>query len=430
MESQFKDSRRIACRTTVVGATAVYARAMICLLCALSVASLLGTSAAWATSPCYQWYIRNNILSPPNVSWTSPLETSPNAVLKDLLNYCNSTGAGPSDTQPHCELNPNWYCYQNCTYTNGSVTLNTDGYPGYSAWVKECGQNSLGTPGCAPWAGTPMAAQNNANGCSVYVRAVAPPQAQCGKNCNSVSDPVNPANGGVYTSTTDLPNAEDGLMFRRYYNSVDPGSAPNLPTGWRYSFSRSIQPWYGGTGYAGTYTASALTSSLYTDEATACTSGFAQIKAAVSSWANATASYANGVCTLSVGSTQIGTLPLLYSSQPTPDPSTEQLIGYAATRDDGQVVSFLLNGGTIAAPPGTGLRLRKTSSGFTLTDDEDSVEAYNASGTLQSVTSRAGVVDTIAYDTSGRLSSITDSFGHSLALSYDSQGRLATVTGN
>jgi YD repeat-containing protein len=74
------------------------------------------------------------------------------------------------------------------------------------------------------------------------------------------------------------------------------------------------------------------------------------------------------------------------------------------------------------------LKLQQSGGGYTLTDVNDNVEAYNTNGKLTSVASRAGVVQTIGYDSSSRLSNVTDSFGHSVTLTYDSQGRLSTVT--
>jgi len=98
------------------------------------------------------------------------------------------------------------------------------------------------------------------------------------------------------------------------------------------------------------------------------------------------------------------------------------------TRDDGQLISFTLQGGSIVAPPSIGLKLQQTSSGYTLTDQNDNAETYDANGKLLSLTNRAGVVQTMNYDGSGRLGTVTDSFGHRLSLSYDSQGRVSSVT--
>jgi YD repeat-containing protein len=230
----------------------------------------------------------------------------------------------------------------------------------------------------------------------------------------------------MYSVEADLPNTGSSIEFKRFYNSTDAGSS-GLSAGWRHSFSRSIKPMYSGSSHK-LYVVQPENSSLYTTEAAACTSGFAEIKARVSAWANATATYSNNVCTLSVGGTPIGTLPLYYQSQPTPAPGSTVLIGLEATRDDGELVSFRVSGSSVTAPPSIKLKLQQIASGYTLTDVNDNVEIYNANGKLTSVKSPAGVVQTMGYDSASRLSTVTDSFGHSLTLTYDSQGRLATVT--
>ena len=139
-------------------------------------------------------------------------------------------------------------------------------------------------------------------------------------------------------------------------------------------------------------------------------------------------SYANGVCALSVGGTQIGTLTIHYTIWPMPNPSALTLVGFDALRADGQLVSFNLQSGAVVPPPGIALQMQQTASGYTLTDPSDTVEAYDSTGKLLTVTSRAGVVQTMNYDTSARLSTVTDNFGHRLTLSYDTQGRLSSVT--
>jgi YD repeat-containing protein len=272
-----------------------------------------------------------------------------------------------------------------------------------------------------------MSVQNNPVGtCQPYVSAIPPTAAQC-PTCNPVTDPINPANGAMYVTQKDLGSPAGVLEFKRFYTSTNSNSV-DLSTGWRHSYQRSISGRYAGTGYAGGYIVAPSNSSLYSDEATACTSGFSQIQGQVIGWSSATASYANGVCTLAIGANVIGTLPILYSSVPTVDITTAPLIGYDAIRDDGQSVSFLLNGTTITQPPSIALQLKQTSGGFTLTDEKDNTEAYDSNGRLLSVSTRGGIVQTANYDSSGRLSTVTDSFGHQLSVAYDSQSRVSSAT--
>jgi len=383
------------------------------IVCVLLLATARQTASA--TSQCLQWQVAGR--SP---STTTDWMPSAPPACSAFVGLCAANPAG-------CGYNTVDYDFRNWS---GNAVLNSwpSFYCNFTTQFKNKNPHAWPTD----WTDHPDQAligfRQDPVGCKVYVEVKAPPKSQCGRGCNSASDPINPANAATYSVETDLGGGVGQTGFQRFYNSVDSGNSSALSTGWRSSFRRSVQPRYGGTGYDGGYVGDADRSSLYTDEATACTSGFAQIKGQVSTWTNATASYANGVCTLSVGTTQIGTLPLLYQSPPTPNPSTQQLVGYDAVRDDGQVVSFGVNGTVINAPAGIGLRLQQTAGGFTLTDEADNIETYSANGALLTVTSRAGLVQTMGYDSSGRLSTVTDNFGHRLSLSYDSQGRLSSVT--
>jgi YD repeat-containing protein len=64
----------------------------------------------------------------------------------------------------------------------------------------------------------------------------------------------------------------------------------------------------------------------------------------------------------------------------------------------------------------------------------ENTELYNATGVLQSITTRAGVVQTLAYNASGQLATVTDSYGRTLSFTYNAAnatlgaGNIATVT--
>jgi YD repeat-containing protein len=376
---------------------------------------LVAGQTAYATSQCWQW--QEGAGAPyADTGW---MTSAP----KTCSTYAGLCSANPAS----CFYNTVIYDYRNWS---GQGVPVSGGWPQFrcNVTVQYKNKDPRGFP--TDWTDLSqligLYTRQNPDGCKVYVSARALGRALCGPTCTGVGHPINPASGAVYDTIVDVPSASGSPTFQHFYNSTDSGS-PDLRAGWRHSFSRTIQPKYAGTDYR-LYAQDQDNSSLYTDEATACISGFAEIKARSSTWANATASYANGVCNLNTGSTRIGTLTLLYTSTPTPDPSTLTLVGYDATRDDGQLISFTLQGGSIAAPPTIGLKLQQTSSGYTLTDESDNIETYDANGKLLSVNSRVGVTQTMSYDSSGRLGTVTDSFGHRLSLSYDGQGRLSSVT--
>jgi YD repeat-containing protein len=374
----------------------------------------LVASHAFAASPCYQWQGWDGDPGP----YFGPWENSVNAAAVDVFQYCmnnpNACGSGA-----------------NCPPAGPGTTCDTWAYtyfgtfPSYNETITFVSHDTLGQAHNLFFAAGLSVRNNPVGTCQVYVTAK--PPAQC-PTCNGVGDPLDPGSGALYTTERDLGETAGPLEFRRFYNSTNANSLGNLAVGWRHSYERSVAPRYGGTGYAGPYVVATYNSSLYNDEPTACTSGFNEIKSQVSTWANATATYAGGQCLVTIGSTVIAMLPILYSSYPTPDPGGVVLIGYDATRDDGLLVSFWLNGGAITPPPSIALRLQQVSGGYTLTDERDSVEAYDANGRLLSITSRGGVAQTMGYDGAGRLSTVTDTFGHRLSLAYDSQGRLSSAT--
>lgn len=364
----------------------------------------LCAASATATSSCYQW-----IGNVPGQSF----ENSPQQAANDIVAWCNANplSSGSCNTPVPCGGG------YTCTFS--ATTQAFPAWPYFAANVTGVANDGHGSV----LTGTGVDGISTKNNCKIYVSANGSPSAQGGNN--RVGDPIDPASGAMTSAETDLRDATGTVPFRRFYNSSS-GAGPL--TVWRSSFLRSIAPRYAGNSYSGPYLATLYNSSLYNDEASACTSGFAEIQGRVSAWASAAASYANGVCSLSTGGSSNGTLPLIYSDPSVPDPINQPLIGYDAIRDDGQVVSFQLQGNTLTAPTGTVLRLQMSGSGFTLIDETDSTESYNTSGRLLSVTSRAGLVQTMGYDAAGRLSTVTDSFGHIWTMSYDSQGRPLSVT--
>jgi RHS repeat-associated protein len=253
--------------------------------------------------------------------------------------------------------------------------------------------------------------------------------ADCGHNCNKVADPISPSNGNVSHEETDVtePGAVAIGAFKRFYNSADSYST-DLGTGWRHSFSRQIVANVSSIAYQTYSNSDPQDSPSYPDPADACNVGWAYISATSTQWAGTTSSYANGVCSLSQGGSVVTTIPVYNGVQLPYVINGSATVGFTAIRDDGQRINFTLNGSTIVPPTGITLRLTQTGSGYQLIDDDDTVEVYNSAGALVSITTRAGVAETLAYDSSNRLSTITDSFGHVLTLGYDALSRLASVT--
>lgn len=370
-----------------------------------------------ATSPCYRFRQGGPF------GWWSPEFSTPEAACKALEGYL----AGNMDAMNE------WHEYAPGTKEFRNIHVETEpffGYPNVRCVVffeMRSPPHPEWTPGARGHGGVPYI-QDPA--CKVFACATPPPKAQCGPDCNSVGHPINPATGGMYSIEVDIEGKSGVEAFKRYYNSTDTEVAENesreLSAGWRHTFTRRIKPIPAGSDHQ-PYLPGADYSSLYNDEAGACTSGFAEIKGRVSAWANATSSYVDGVCKLSVGGTSIGALPLLYQSVPTPTPGTAPA-GYDVIRDHGQVIRFSLQGGALVPPTGTLLRLQQIVGGFELTDAADNLETYDSNGRLLSIRSRAGVMQTLSYDGAGRLFNVVDSFGHLIGFEHDAAGRLTQVT--
>jgi RHS repeat-associated protein len=66
--------------------------------------------------------------------------------------------------------------------------------------------------------------------------------------------------------------------------------------------------------------------------------------------------------------------------------------------------------------------------GWTLRTEENTVETYDAAGTLQSITDLQGNTQTLSYNAQGRLEGIDTNIGEYLVLGYDAANRIASVT--
>jgi YD repeat-containing protein len=67
-------------------------------------------------------------------------------------------------------------------------------------------------------------------------------------------------------------------------------------------------------------------------------------------------------------------------------------------------------------------------TGWDYTTGEDDVETYDAVGRLLSITTRAGLTQSLGYDARGRLKSVTDPFGRTLMFDYNPGDRVRSVT--
>jgi RHS repeat-associated protein len=104
-------------------------------------------------------------------------------------------------------------------------------------------------------------------------------------------------------------------------------------------------------------------------------------------------------------------------------------------RPDGQFLTFSFIDGEWISDPDVRERLEEELDtegnriGWRLSDADDTVEQYDASGRLVSITNRDGFTQTLIYDeVSGLLRTVTDPFGRALSFAHDENGLLESFT--
>jgi len=381
---------------------------------ALCLASIIPSHAA-AQAQCYAY----------EAPWTGTNYSTPQAACNNggAANNSSPNNGGGTTTNTYVlgflyqgsqsTYNAMWLCNDISTVTMTQVNCNAN--PGL------CGTQSTFQGYTVETSVYPPPAS-----CGYFVEATTALPEACSANCPA--DPVNPGVGNVIESEDDvsIKNISGSLLFKRYYNSAD-ANGSDMGPGWRHSYGRSIEVQYEAVQALAYPGQSSTVSPEYTTPAEACVSGFAAIQAQVNGWQNASAAYTNNVCVISTGAGVIGTLPIL---SPYVVPWVTEVVEYDVIRDDGQTLRFTTQNGGITPPPGVSLRLAQTQNGLTLTDDDDNVETYSASGVLLSIKNRAGVVQTVNYDSNGLLQSVTDSFGNALAITRNVANQIATVAIN
>ncbi len=258
---------------------------------------------------------------------------------------------------------------------------------------------------------------------------------ELGDSCSAsgslaAGNPIHIASGNKFQAETDLRRVGGtGLSFRRYYNSLD-GQTTRLGAKWNHTYTALLLPTYGSTPPLYSGGGSENQTTPYTTEAQACESGWPQIRAQYTDplYQSATAIYANGSCALYNNGNYLGTIavhPTVYTWSAIPEVAT-----WNARRPDGKIIRFDNAGNGIWRTSGAnGMTLEQTTSGFLLTDKNDTVEEYDTNGWLSSITRRNGEKETVTF-VAGFLDNVTDNTGNTLTFTYDTNNRLATVTYN
>lgn len=100
-----------------------------------------------------------------------------------------------------------------------------------------------------------------------------------------------------------------------------------------------------------------------------------------------------------------------------------------ALRPDGKLVYFRLAGSIwVNQQAGSDRLVQIPGAGWQLITAGDTVETYNTTGRLITISNREGRTQTLSYDGYGRLNTVTDDTGRVLNFSYDGSGRIKTLT--
>jgi len=104
-----------------------------------------------------------------------------------------------------------------------------------------------------------------------------------------------------------------------------------------------------------------------------------------------------------------------------------------AARTDGKLVYFRLAGSDWINQLENNEHLTQIDdgngniTGWQLTTVDDTIEAYDTVGRLQSIVGRDGRTQTLVYDTNNRLNTVIDDIGRELNFTYDGSGRVETI---
>lgn len=278
-----------------------------------------------------------------------------------------------------------------------------------------------------------------------------------GKTCDSAKDgnPCEAATGNKYQVETDYASPIPGdIYFKRYYNSLGSAhTATHAAMNWRHTYSRTIgeapieRREESQLLYMTNNLSAANQTSLYSTEADACTSGWNEIKGIAfgGQFSSATATVQGDHCKI-VSSGQTQFYFTLHSNHPTTFASTSS-ISYidllaqsnlmTVTRSNGGQLYFEKNGTAWQAVSDQTVQLEQLATGWRLTDADDTVEMYDATGKLITITSQEGQIQTLDYtlpsanggdDNPATLDRVTGPYGRELYFAYNSSGFLQSVT--
>ena len=311
-------------------------------------------------------------------------------------------------------------------YLNNTTLTFSDVSPGYYEYDYSCDYPRDETGAClAPVSSFYLAQQDLTN----LIANAQQCDNETGDSSPSVHTPkpINTTNGNKYRSENDYTQSGlSPLNVTRFYSS-NKNQSTDVGVNWRHSYTSSLTANIHSQTVP--YVANdAEFSQQYGTAKEACESGWNDIKGQYTppAVANSTALYDGTTCTISDGASALGIIAVRNStSGVSPFPPQDNIV---IERANGNTIVFTSVNSNWIAPSDKDVSLVQATSGYILTTAQDTVEEYNLSGQLISITDRKGIQQTLTYNaTSGLLESVIDSFGQSLGFAYVGS-KLTTVT--
>lgn len=244
-----------------------------------------------------------------------------------------------------------------------------------------------------------------------------------------IGNPINTTDGNKTRQENDF-NASglSPLKFTRFYNS-NKNNSSTIGINWSHSYNAKLT--------ANIHTATtpyvpgdSNFSNLNTTADFACTLGWEDIKTTYNKpeLASSTAVYLNNTCSIQdTNGNALGSIAVRDDSTGgvSPNPPQDSIV---IERANGNTIVFTLINSVWTPPTDSDVSLTPTTSGYTLTTAQDTVEEYDLEGKLVSTTDRKGMQQVLSYNpTTGLLESVTDSLGKSLNFAYTGSN-ISTVT--
>ncbi|MET0028730.1 MAG: DUF6531 domain-containing protein [Candidatus Thiodiazotropha sp.] len=373
---------------------------------------------------CILWIASASVLAEGGAYWDANIVRNPlhwfesaDQLCRVVYDWKYPDGYGPYGDYP---TEYTTYEYQGPEFTSdGTVACHTEvcrKYANYDDIICGTGTYVTGNRMYCPDQKIP---DYNAETCFPNFHVTAPAPPTCSVPLEG--DPVDPLTGNLILTEVDL-TGEDGLVFTRYYHSMDLGQAgSHLGTNWTHSSASRIEKTNG-------LNVKYIKSRAFSSPAAACQYGWQDIykKAFGGRLMYTSATYREGACQiLSADGHVRATLNMI------PDREVSRYVPYSylsLIRPNGARYYFTKDAsGVWSNLQGQAVQLTETDQTWTLTLSNGTREIYDTDGKLVSITQADGRQTSYTYNDEHELSQITYPNGKIMEFEY-LDGRISRVS--